>query len=164
MAGDWRYRTPYPPGHRRKTQPRPIGALCTYGNCRKLAQPNRRYPHLATGWCSDTHRRLAIREERTAEEREVANRIRDLLGMPAGRNGTSWTLPELRLFEARIRRLMPNNGRGWPQTECPRCGAEPGAPCRRRVAPGSTASPFLRDAHRERPTEISRFDRRRKAS
>lgn len=94
-------------GERR--QQRPLGAPCSW--CRaKPALPNKRYPHLATNWCSETHRWAEMRARKREKATVIANNIRRLLGLHDGR-GDDFTVPELETIERRLRRILPYQGK-----------------------------------------------------
>jgi hypothetical protein len=116
-------------GHRgvgRRRRQRPIGALCVWCNHRP-ASPNRRYPYLATNWCSDTHRQADMRARKNARRAELAEEIRRHLGLPAGR-GADFTAPELQAITSRLRRIVSHHpGRAQPRTRPPQEGAAHGA-------------------------------------
>ena len=100
-------------GHRgRSAQPRRpqrrLGAFCVRCGV-KEALPNRRYPHLATNWCSDQCREADKRAAKSPRRHRAAEQIRVLMGLPTGR-GPDFTAPELEMMEQRLRRVLPYAG------------------------------------------------------
>ena len=87
---------------------RKAGAVCTW--CRvRPALANRRYPHLATNWCSDRHRWAEMRHRKNERRLASAAAIRRLMGLP-GERGPDFTAPELEAIERRLRRVLPYDG------------------------------------------------------
>lgn len=90
----------------------PLGSLCQHCHYRP-ARPNRRYPNMATNYCSDTCRQADSHAERDDLARQLADEIRAALGLPVGR-GKHFTVPELRAIRRRVveskrKRKRPSN-------------------------------------------------------
>lgn len=83
---------------------RPWPAPCLH--CGKKARQYKLDPGKATWYCSDKCKGNAHRHKEDAEARGYANAVRALLGMPD--DGCRYfTLPELRMMQRRIERLLP---------------------------------------------------------
>lgn len=74
----------------------PLGSLCQHCHYR-TARPNKRYPNLATNYCSDDCRQADSHADRDDTARGLADEIRVAVGLPAGR-GKHFTTPELRVI------------------------------------------------------------------
>lgn len=90
-----------PIGPRSKQQP--LGALCQHCHYRP-ALPNKKYPWLATNYCSLHCRQAASHARSDLLAGALANEIREMLGMPANK-GRNFTNPEMRAMRARLELL-----------------------------------------------------------
>jgi hypothetical protein len=101
-------RYPYREPEQPRRRPRPVGAICEHCHYRP-ARPHKRYPHLATPFCSDSCRNNHYLQAQRAHERTLTETVRRMLGLPDGR-GPHLTVPELEAIVRRLRRLLPYGG------------------------------------------------------
>jgi hypothetical protein len=98
---------------------RPAGALCV--RCRyRPARLDRRWPHLATSWCSEECRAADERDRLDPAADADASRIRMLLGLPDDNRSRWFTRAELAAIARRLERLVPPGGlRRYPARRRP---------------------------------------------
>lgn len=85
------------------------GALCVQCNYRP-ARMSKRHPHLSTNYCSDDCRQIDSHKRREQARVQMANEVRELLQLPAGR-GADFTAPELQALLRRLRTIIDRQRR-----------------------------------------------------